>query len=65
LVDSTNETLGKFKFGSEPMVDYTIEVNGKDYIIVGTTENTHPDSEFDYEVRVMPDHYGYKRRGFE
>jgi len=64
LVDSTNKFLGEFVFGTEPRPDYTIEVDGKDYIIVGTTEKTHPDADVDYEVRVMPDHYGYERRGF-
>lgn len=57
FVDSTQESLGSFKFTEEPEVDKRIEIDGKDYIIVGTTELIHPDSEHEYEVYVMPDHY--------
>jgi len=54
FVDSTNESLGRFRFGSEPRVDARISVDGDDYTVVGTTELSHSDSEDDYEVRVMP-----------
>jgi hypothetical protein len=59
FVDSTLESLGAFEFGSEPVVDGRIAVDGNDYIIVGTTELVHSDSEYDYEVRVMPDHHDF------
>jgi len=59
FVDSTLESLGAFEFGTEPEVDGRITVDAKDYIIVGTTELVHADSEYDYEVRVMPDHYDF------
>ena len=62
LVDSTGETLGAFSFGSEPEVDRRVVIDGKEYIIVGTTELAHPDADYDYEVRVMPDDYFFDDR---
>lgn len=60
FVDSTMESLGAFEFGAEPEVDRHVVLDGKDYIIVGTMELVHSDSEYDYEVRVMPDHYDFE-----
>ena len=62
LVDSTSETLGEFSFGSEPQVDRRVVIDGKEYIIVGITELSHPDADQDYEVRVMPDDYFFDDR---
>jgi hypothetical protein len=62
FVDSTGESLGTFSFGTEPQVDRRVMVDGKEYIIVGTTEMRHTDSEHDYEVRVMPDDYFFEER---
>ena len=62
FVDSTGESLGEFRFGTEPEVDRRLVVEGKEYIIVGTTEMFHSDSEHDYEVRVMPDDYFFEER---
>lgn len=62
FVDSTGDSLGAFSFGTKPQVDRRVVVDGKEYIIVGTTEMRHTDSEHDYEVRVMPDDYFFEER---
>ncbi|MDZ7687533.1 MAG: hypothetical protein U5J64_02215 [Halobacteriales archaeon] len=62
FVDSTGESLGGFSFGSVPEVDRRVVVEGREYIIVGTTELSHPDADYDYEVRVMPDDYFFDDR---
>jgi len=59
FVDSTGEKLGEFRFGQEPEVDARLTVDGNEYIIVGTTEFVSPDAEFDYAVRLMPDHHDF------
>ncbi len=62
FVDSTGDSLGAFRFGSEPRLDRRVVVDGKEYIIVGKTELSHPNAEYDYEVRVMPDDYFFDER---
>ncbi len=59
FVDSTGEKLGEFRFSKEPEVDARLTIGGNEYIVVGTTEFVSPDADFDYEVRLMPDHHDF------